>query len=86
MRKRQASARKRDFKHEYDSYHGTSEQKKRRAGRNAARRKMVKSGVVRRGDNKDVDHKNRNPQQNNRSNLRVTSQKQNRGWRKGKRG
>ena len=84
MRKRQASARKRNYRAEYSSYHSKPKQKKDRAGRNAARRAMVKAGVVRRGDNKDIDHKNRNPRQNNRSNLRVTSQKQNRGWRKGK--
>jgi hypothetical protein len=81
MRRRQ-----RDYRSEYDTYHGTDKQKKRRAGRNAARRKMVKSGAVRKGDGKDVDHKNRNPRQNKRSNLRVTSQTKNRGWRKGKTG
>jgi hypothetical protein len=47
---------------------------------------MVKAGAVKKGDGKDVDHKSRNTANNSRSNLRVTSQKQNRGWRKGKRG
>jgi hypothetical protein len=78
--------RPRDYRSEYDTYHGTAKQKKRRAGRNAARRKMVKSGAVSKGDGKDIDHKNRNPRQNKRSNLRVTSQTKNRGWRKGKTG
>jgi hypothetical protein len=41
---------------EYDSYHGKPEQIKRRAERNAARRKAVKSGRVRPGDGKEVDH------------------------------
>lgn len=55
------------------------EQKKRRAKRNAARSKMEKEGKVKKGDGKDVDHKNRNPNNNSTSNLRVTSQKKNRG-------
>jgi hypothetical protein len=68
MRKRQASVRKRNYKKEYE-YHGTSKQKKRRAERNAARRKMETSGVVRKGDGKDVDHKSRQTANNSRSNL-----------------
>ena len=61
----------RDYKKEYASYHGKPEQKKRRAGRNAARAKMVKAGRCRKGDGKDVDHKNHNPHDNNNKNLRV---------------
>jgi hypothetical protein len=76
--------RKRDYKTEYDSYHAQPEQKKRRAQRNAARRKLEASGAVQKGDGKDVDHKNRQTADNSRSNLRVTSQQANRGWRKGK--
>jgi hypothetical protein len=73
----------RNYRKEYDEYHATPEQKKRRASRNAARRMMQAAGKVRKGDGKDVDHKDRDPQNNSRSNLRVTSKKQNRGWRKG---
>lgn len=76
----------RNYKKEYAEYHSKPEQKKRRAKRNAARAKMEKAGKVRKGDGKDVDHKNRNPNNNSTSNLRVTSQKKNRGWRKGKKG
>jgi hypothetical protein len=76
--------RKRDYKKEYRTYHAKPKQKKRRAQRNAARAKMQKAGRVRKGDGKDVDHKSRNTANNSRKNLRVTSQKQNRGWRKGK--
>lgn len=68
----------RDYKKEYREYHGTEEQKKRRAGRNAARRKMEKEGKVRKGDGKDVDHKDRNPKNNSKSNLRVQSKSKNR--------
>lgn len=47
---------KRDYRKEYDEYHGTPEQKKRRADRNRARRAAEKRGSVRKGDNKEVDH------------------------------
>lgn len=69
----------RDYKKEYKEYHSKPEQKKRRAGRNAARRKMEKAGKVRKGDGKDVDHKDRNPKNNGKSNLRVQSKSKNRG-------
>ena len=67
------AVRKRNYRKEYDDYHGTPEQKKRRAGRNKARSEMEKAGKVSKGDGKDVDHKDRNPRNNKRSNLRVTS-------------
>lgn len=74
--------RKRDYAKEYREYHSKPEQKKRRASRNAARRLMIKKGKARKGDGKDVDHKNRNPLNNSLKNLRVVSQKKNRGWRR----
>jgi hypothetical protein len=46
----------RDYKAEYQKYHGTPEQKKNRAMRNAARAKMMKTGKVKKGDGKDVAH------------------------------
>lgn len=49
--------RKRDYRKEYDQYHGTTEQKKRRADRNRARRKATREGRVHKGDGKEVDHK-----------------------------
>ena len=48
---------KRDYKKEYANYHSKPEQKKKRASRNAARTVMAKSGRVKKGDGKDVDHK-----------------------------
>jgi hypothetical protein len=75
--------RKRDYKNEYDSYHSSPKQKKRRAQRNAARRKMKRAGLAVKGDGRDVHHADRNTGNNSRSNLKVTSQKKNRGWRKG---
>lgn len=50
------SERKRDYKKEYRDYHAKPEQKKRRADRNAARRKAAREGRVRKGDGKEVDH------------------------------
>ena len=74
----------RNYRHEYDTYHAKPKQKKRRAERNSSRRKMEKVGRVKKGDGKDVDHRDRNTANKSRSNLRVTSQKRNRGWRKDK--
>jgi hypothetical protein len=76
----------RDYKHEYDSYHAKPEQKKKRATRNAARREFESEGRVSKGDGKDVDHKKplRSGGTNSASNLRVTTQSNNRSWRKGK--
>lgn len=68
----------RDYKKEYRTYHGTKEQLRRRSSRNKARRRMEKDGLVRKGDGKDVDHKDSNPLNNSRSNLRAMSTSRNR--------
>ena len=68
----------RNYKKEYAEYHSKPAQKKNRAGRNAARAKMVAVGAAKKGDGKDVDHKDRNPRNNSKSNLRMTSKKTNR--------
>jgi hypothetical protein len=52
----------RDYRSEYDNYHARPEQKKNRASRNAARAKMAKAGKVKKGDGKDVSHRNNNAQ------------------------
>ena len=59
-------------------YNSKPAQKKRRASRNAARRKMIKAGLARKGDGKDVAHKNNNPRDNRRSNLTMQSKAKNR--------
>lgn len=46
----------RNYRKEYDSYHGSAEQKKRRAQRNSARAAAAKRGAVKKGDGKEVDH------------------------------
>jgi|TARA_R100000479_G_scaffold116773_1_gene59511 hypothetical protein len=68
----------RDYKREYEKYHSKPEQKKRRAGRNRARRIMTMLKRVKKGDGKDVHHKDGNPENNKRKNLKVESKKQNR--------
>ena len=70
--------RNRNYSREYGQYHDTPKQKKRRAQRNTARRKMTKLGRVKKGDNKDVHHKDRNTANNKRSNLKVASRRKNR--------
>lgn len=70
---------KRNYKKEYNDYHGKLEQKKRRASRNTARKLLEQSGIAKKGDNKDVHHKDNNPLNNKRNNLSVTSKKYNRG-------
>ena len=71
---------KRDYKREYKVSHSSPEEKKKRASRNAARAKMEKAGKVRKGDGKDVDHKNSNPKDNSKGNLRVQSKSANRSF------
>jgi hypothetical protein len=46
----------RNYRKEYDEYHGSAEQKKRRAQRNGARAAAAKRGAVKKGDGKEVDH------------------------------
>lgn len=78
----------RDKKHgrrydlEYKNYQGTEEQKKARAQRNAARAKMMKLGLVKKGDGMDVHHKRpiRSGGGNSKSNLAVKSKSRNRSF------
>ena len=55
---------KRNYKKEYANYHSKPKQKVARASRNAARAKMAKAGLVRKGDGKDVTHTTGNPLNN----------------------
>jgi hypothetical protein len=70
----------RNYKSEYDNYHGKPEQIKNRAERVKARRMMEKTGAVTKGDGKDVDHKKplRSGGTTTKSNLRVRSKSANR--------
>ena len=79
-----SGSKKRNYGSEYKNYHSKEQQKKNRASRNTARRKMIKSGKVTKGDKKDVSHRNGNPRDNRKSNLTVSSQKNNRSFRRNK--
>lgn len=68
----------RDYKREYVLFHGKPEQVRRRAERNKTRQTFVRAGLVRKGDRKDVDHRDHNTSNQVRSNLRVLSQSKNR--------
>jgi|TARA_B110000259_G_C13816054_1_gene322729 hypothetical protein len=70
----------RDYKKEYANYQGKPGQVKKRASRNAARSAMALGGKVKKGDGKDVHHKDGNPRNNAKSNLRVQSASTNRSF------
>ena len=70
----------RNYKKEYKNYQGTTKQKKRRASRNTARNRALAKGIVKKGDKKDIDHKDGNPKNDKKSNLRVVSRSKNRSF------
>ena len=70
----------RNYKKEYSNYQGTATHKKNRASRNAARNALKKVGVVKKGDGKDVNHRNGNPRDNSRKNLSVITKRANRSF------
>lgn len=74
----------RPYKKEYEQYGGTEEQKKNRAKRNAARRKLMAEGKVSKGDGKDVSHKRAISKggSNGKGNLRVESAGANRSFKR----
>jgi hypothetical protein len=76
----------RNYAKEYAKYQGKKEQINKRSSRNTARAKLVKEGVVSKGDGKDVDHKNNNAKQNIRSNLRAKSKFKNRSFKRNAKG
>ena len=71
---------KRNYKKEYDNYHSTEKQKKRRASRNTARAIMAKRGLVTKGDGKDVHHTTGNPLNNDKKKLSVKAKSKNRSF------
>jgi len=70
----------RNYKKEYKNYQGTAAQKKRRAMRNKVRRMMLRKGKVKKGDGKDVHHKDGNPMNSKKSNLKVVKRSKNRSF------
>jgi len=71
---------KRNYAQENARYKSRPEQIAKRSSRNAARRAAMRSGVVRKGDGKDVDHKNGNPMDNRPANLRAIPASANRSF------
>jgi|TARA_R100000084_G_C4602804_1_gene124107 hypothetical protein len=61
-----------------DKPHHTEKYKKERALRNKNRRAAMRAGLVHKGDGKHIDHKDGNPKNNSKSNLRVIGAKANR--------
>jgi hypothetical protein len=59
-------------------FNSQPEQKRRRAERNLSRAKMERAGHVRKGDGKDVDHRNHNTGDHSAKNLSVMSKSKNR--------
>lgn len=60
------------------AYNSSAEQKRRRAERNASRAKMVQAGKAKKGDGKDVDHRNHNTSDKSAKNLSMMSKSKNR--------
>jgi hypothetical protein len=67
-------------------YNSTPLQKKRRALRNQARAKAMAAGKVRKGDGKDVAHKDNNPRNNSMVNLLVQPPSKNRSFKRNSKG
>ena len=59
-------------------YNSSEEQKTRRADRNGSRAKLAAAGKVRKGDGKDVDHRNHKTSDKSASNLSVMDRGKNR--------
>ena len=68
--------RKRNYAKE-TAWENEPEQVAERVARNKARRHMIKMGLAKKGDGKDVDHKDSNPLNNKRSNWRMLTSSKN---------
>jgi len=72
---------KRDYKRERElQLKSPKSDKAANASRKAARRTLEKKGIVKKGDGKDVDHKNRNPKDNSTKNLKAKPKSDNRSF------
>ena len=69
---------KRNYQREYAIE--PKSRRKERANRNLARRIMMRKGKVKKGDGKDVNHRNGNPRDNSTKNLSVTTKRANRSF------
>lgn len=73
---------KRDYKREYEKYHGSVEQRANRSKRTVARNQSNAEGRTSKGDGKDLDHKRPLSRggSNSRSNTRVVDRSTNRSF------
>lgn len=71
------------IRRQVEGYNARPENVKKRSMNNQARAQLMKEGLVKKGDGKDVDHKKplRSGGSNDRSNLRAVAQSKNRAWR-----
>lgn len=74
----------RNYRKEYDNYQGTTAQKRRRAARNKARRLMIRKGKAKKGDGKDIAHKDNNPFNSALKNLTSQLRGKNRSFKRNK--
>lgn len=70
----------RNYKLEYERYHKSPEQKKRRAARNKIRRQLLREGRVRKGSYIDVHHRDGNPENNSPGNIILQDRSKNRSF------
>ena len=70
----------RNYKKEYTNYHAKPTQKVNRAGRNKARKIVMKTGAAAKAVGNDVHHKNGNPRDNRTGNLSVATKATNRSF------
>ena len=68
------------------AYDASPSRKKKRVLRNKARALLMKKGVVRVGDGRDVDHRDNNQKNNKLSNLRALPASKNRSYKRTKTG
>ena len=69
---------KSDGPHSEYNLQGSARYKKDRAARNKVRRAALRAGRVKKGDGKDIHHKDGNPRNSSAKNLAVVSKKYNR--------
>ena len=67
------------YRHEQEKFKSSAKYKAEQVSRVTARRKAINSGRVRKGEERDLDHKDSDPLNNSPSNLRIVSRKTNRG-------
>lgn len=78
VKRRDSRGTLRDYAEEYRKFSSSTKAKKDRAARNRNRRQALREGRVHLGDGRELDHRDSNPRNNSRSNIRVVSRHVNR--------